>query len=752
MTRLVVILYLMLCLMPSMVSAQDSSAVYRAVVENIYNLYDDDSVRLVKFRAVIDTCTSNADAEALSYEFLDVTEKRGSLRNLAFAYMYTGYFSNNNGNVVKGLDQSFKGLEIADSLNMLHAKTILLLNISAFLSSINDYDGSFQYIQKAQEVAEEAENYKDLVDIYYNIAIAYIEQELFESAILYFRKDIDASLKIGCTNTIEQELTIQSLRIKNSLKNHDTTVALEQIDYVNELIGNIPEFKDASGIINYCVSMISSNLDAAELKPERRNDYLGHCKQYFEILHSTIDTADVILYEKIAYNPYYARYLSVCGSLDKAWLLLKDTANFMGDESYNMAMYEYCKANKDFENAYTFFWKLYRDKFKKHSLETAIHYEKSESRTNYERRLSELQDMADYRAEMFETHKKINIILRHGILTALVIGLAVIIVSLYYLRLRTRLSTQLKTSNAQLIKANEALNMQREKILSQTDEIQHQSAIIKAQRDDLGTTNNHLMASINTARDIQAALMVPSEKLREVVGDNFIYWQPLNVVSGDFYWCTKVGRLSFLAVADCTGHGVPGALLSMYGISMLNDIVWRNSQSNAAEILETIKKAFVRSFVFDDDEQYFLDGMDVALMVINRDLMTLDYAGAKRPLIVVSDGTLKELKPDKISIGHNPMRQDDTFTDHCMSIQKGDMIYAFSDGIADQFGYEDGVTKFGSRQLQNILTEMSFFDLPTQKKIIESSVDNWRIGAFLAGLTEIKAPQLDDHLLIGIRI
>jgi serine phosphatase RsbU (regulator of sigma subunit) len=184
---------------------------------------------------------------------------------------------------------------------------------------------------------------------------------------------------------------------------------------------------------------------------------------------------------------------------------------------------------------------------------------------------------------------------------------------------------------------------------------------------------------------------------------------------------------------------------------MLNDIVRRKAQSNAAEILESLKAAFVRSFVFDE-EQYFLDGMDVALAIIDRDSMTIDYAGAKRPLIIVRNGTLHEYKPDKISIGHNPTRNDETFTDHKIEIQKGDMVYAFSDGISDQFGHEDGITKFGSRQLQNILTEMSFFDLPAQKKIIESSVDNWRIGAFLAGLTEIKAPQLDDQLLIGIRI
>ena len=331
------------------------------------------------------------------------------------------------------------------------------------------------------------------------------------------------------------------------------------------------------------------------------------------------------------------------------------------------------------------------------------------------------------------------------------IVLLIIVVCLYGLWQRNRANTQLQQATEKLLMTNEKLNTQHEEIIRQTDEIQQQSGIIKTQRDNLSDTNYQLLDSINTARDIQRALMVSSEKLGEAVGDNFIYWQPLNIVSGDFYWCTKIGQQSYLAVADCTGHGVPGALLSMYGISMLNDIVRRMSHTNAAEILDSLKAAFVRSFA-SDEEQFFLDGMDVALIIIDRDQMTIDYAGAKRPLLIVSDGTLHEYKPNKISIGHNPMRKDEKFTDHPISVQKGDMVYAFSDGISDQFGYDDGVTKFGSKQLQNILTEMSYFDLPTQKKIIESSVDNWRIGAFLAGLTEIKAPQLDDQLLIGVRI
>ena len=739
--------------MPDAVSAQGVSADFQAIVDGIYEQSGDDSTRLAVFKSAIDTCGSNKDAEALSYAFVRKTAECGAARNLAIAYMYAGYFSNNNGDIPKALDQSFKGLEIADSLKMTATKTVLLLNISAYLGSLGDHDGSFFYIQQAQDVAEESKDYANLIDIYYNIAIAYIDQELYESAIQYFRKDIDASLKIGCTKTIEQELTIQSLIIKNALKLHDTVAALEQIDYVNSRMGEIRGINDANGISNYCISMITSNIDAIELMPKRRDEYLRNCKQYLDILRETIDSADAKILEKLAYNPYYSRYLAVCGDYDKAWHLLEDPANFLDDDGYNMAMFEYCKGKKKYKEAYDYFWLLYRDNFRRHSLETAIHYEKSESRGNYERRITELKDMAQYREEEFKIEQKITAILRHGILTALLIGLAVIIVSLYYLRMRTRLYTKLKASNEQLLTANNELNTQREEILSQTDEIQHQSSIIMAQRDTLSTTNAHLLQSISIARDIQTAAMVSSEKLCDVVGENFIYWQPLNIVSGDFYWCTKIGRQSYLAVADCTGHGVPGALLSMYCISMLNDIVWRHPQCNAAQILAKIKVSFVKSFVFDEDEQYFLDGMDIALVIINRDLMSLDYAGAKRPLIIVSGGELQELKPDKVSICHNPMRKDDdNFTDHSVTIRNGDMVYAFSDGIPDQFGYDDGTTKFGSRQLQNILTEMSFFDLPAQKKIIESSVDNWRIGAFLAGLSEIKAPQLDDQLLIGIRI
>ena len=762
MLRMIVILLslLTLSMSPSKMSAQDVQTDYVACVKGIFAQCDDESQRLRILKDAIDTTETMDGAKALSYAYLDLCIAKGSPKSQLYAYMYAGFFASHNGEVNEGLAHTFKALEITDSLlhtappdssSLLNTKSTLLMNISTFLSGVNDFDGSFEYIQKAQEVAEKNNNYENLVDIYYNIAIAYIEQELYESAIEYFKKDIEVSHKINCTNTAEQELTIQSLYIKNALRRHDTTAALQLIDETNAIRDQISRITDASGICNYCIAMVSNNIDAIGLAPDRRMQYLRHCNYYLNELRVTIDTTDAKLLEKMTYNPYYATYLSVSGNPEKAWRLLKDTSNFIGDEGYDVALYEYYKAKNDFKNAYNVFWKIYSDKYRNHSLETAIHYEKAESRADYEMRLGKIEAMAHERNQEFENSKEFNFIVRRGSLVLLVIGAAIILVCLYYLRVRNRLNGLLRQSNHELMMANDELNTQREEILCQTDEIQHQSEIIKEQRDHLGSTNSQLMNSLSVARDIQTALMATSEKLGEALGENFIYWQPLNIVSGDFYWCAKIGGRAYLAVADCTGHGVPGALLSMYGISMLNDIVWRHSQSNAAEILESLKAAYVRSFAFDE-EQFFLDGIDVAFIIINRDSMTIDYAGAKRPLIIVRDGVLKEVKPDKISIGHNPMRKNDTFTDHNIPIQKGDMVYAFSDGISDQFGYDDGVTKFGSRQLQNILTEMSFLDLPMQKKIIESSVDNWRIGAFMAGLTEIKAPQLDDHLLIGIRI
>ena len=752
MSRLIVILFMMaLSLITATASAQDSATVSRDFVAGIFRRHADDSARLKEFRHFVDTCGDIRFAEDASHVFLEMTENDGSMLNLAYAYMFASYFSGNNDNYDKAIDLSFKGLEIVDSLQLNPVRTTLLQNISMYLSNIGDYDGAFQYIQKAQEVAEMDDDYENLVDIYYKIAISYIEQELYESAIQYFRKDISVIKRLGGDDTTEQELAIQSLRVKNALKIHDTIAAVALVDSINGLIGNATCIKDVSGLANYCVAMVESNLNVADIAPKRRSEYLGYCGRYLALLKGALDNSKLKWIEKATYNPCYARYMSACGDIDKAWSILRDTSNFISDENYNVAMFDFCKSRKDYKGAYDYFWRIYSNNFKKHSLESAIRYEKSESRAGYERRIAVLDDNAGEREKSFETSRRINHAVRHGILTGLVIIFAIIVVCLYYLRVRSRLNGLLKLSNDELIMANDELNTQRREILCQTDEIQHQSEIIKEQRDHLGSTNSQLMNSLSVARDIQTALMATTEKLGEALGENFIYWQPLNVVSGDFYWCAKIGGRAFLAVADCTGHGVPGALLSMYGISMLNDIVWRHSQSNAAEILDALKAAYVRSFAFDE-EQYFLDGIDVAFIIFNRDSMTINYAGAKRPLIIVRNGMLKEVKPDKISIGHNPMRKNDTFTDHNIPIQNGDMVYAFSDGISDQFGYDDGVTKFGSRQLQNILTEMSFLDLPMQKKIIESSVDNWRIGAFMAGLTEIKAPQLDDHLLIGIRI
>ncbi len=736
--------------MPSVSFAQDDDGDYAAVVRSFFDKSESDTFRLGKMRSIADTCASVERLKEYSKVFLELSERDRQMRNMAHAYLFVGYATARSGDLNKGLEYCFTGLRYADSLDITDAKVLLQLNISTFLDGINDFEGSFDYLQKAEKTAEEAHDYSTLVDIYYNLAISYIQEELFETSIECFEKDIDAALRAGKANTTDQELCIQSLLVRNAFKLHDTLSIINLIDSVNGLMWRLKDVDEAGGVVNFCNTMLMCNLDAIDFNPVKKEEYLGYCRQYLDNMKIAIDTGDIKPVEETMYKPCKAMYLTARGDLRQARKMLAAGTETSGSPDYAQALFYYYKTVGDYKNADHFFWKLYRTSYKVHSLETAIHYEKSAVRDAYEKRMDELKSDAERRDHEFAESNEFSRIWRNGVLIVLGIVISIIIVVFINLKERSTINQKLRQSNDELLMANEELNVQREEILSQTDEIQQQSHVIAAQRDDLSTTNAHLLTSINIARDIQRAIVMSPEKLSETVGESFVYWKPLNIVSGDFYWAARIGEKAYTVVADCTGHGVPGALLSMYGISMLNDIVWRNPHATAAQILETLKSTFNKSFVIEDKN--FLDGIDMAFIIIDRQNMRVNYSGAKRPLLAIDGGTIREFKPDKISIGNNIMRKNDTFTDHTFPVRKGEMLYAFSDGIADQFGSDDCMTKFGVKQLHTILAEASFLDLPTQRSIVESVVENWCTGAYLAGLADAEVPQLDDQLLVGIRI
>ncbi len=298
--------------------------------------------------------------------------------------------------------------------------------------------------------------------------------------------------------------------------------------------------------------------------------------------------------------------------------------------------------------------------------------------------------------------------------------------------------------NKELNEKNVQLMQQKEEILAQSDELFEKD-------NQLAKSNKQITDSITYASLIQKAALPKDNELNALFNDYFLIYRPLNIVAGDFYWASQNGRWTILVCADCTGHGVPGAFVSMLGISLLNEVTANiSADSKASEILDVLRDKLMRALgqnkkKYDNGAVYSMDGMDLAMVMIDYSTMEMQYAGAYRPLWIWRNGEIIQLKPDKMPIGIYVGAAKD-FTNHEMSIQKGDVLYMFSDGIPDQFGFTDDshttCKHFSTKRLLSMLTEIGGKPFPEQKVCIETAVDEWKNGY----------KQLDDNILIGIRI
>ncbi|MBQ1697798.1 MAG: SpoIIE family protein phosphatase [Bacteroidales bacterium] len=318
------------------------------------------------------------------------------------------------------------------------------------------------------------------------------------------------------------------------------------------------------------------------------------------------------------------------------------------------------------------------------------------------------------------------------------------------LKRKHRHNVLLARQKAEIMQKNNELQIQNQKIESQRDEILEQRDEIEAQKTQLAEANSRITASIRYAQRIQTASVPSEDMMQKIFGECMVYWKPLNIVSGDFFWATHAGRYKLLTAADCTGHGVPGAFMSMLGVSTLNDIAAQKdiegADMTAASVLEELRSKIIAALRQSGPERETQDGIDMAFCVIDPDNRQIQYAGANRPLWLVRDGVLTEYKPDKMPVGYH-IKKDVPFTNTTIDIQPGDTIYIGSDGIADQFGGGDTKPKFGAQRLRDLLESIAAKPFDEQQSIIQTTMDQWRLRS--DGTLEA---QIDDQILVGIRI
>jgi len=256
----------------------------------------------------------------------------------------------------------------------------------------------------------------------------------------------------------------------------------------------------------------------------------------------------------------------------------------------------------------------------------------------------------------------------------------------------------------------------------------------------LEESNREVIDSIKYAERIQNALLKKPAEISEIIPDHFILYMPKDIVSGDFYWFKEKGDYIYIAVADCTGHGVPGAFLTVLGSSLLNEISTSPDMILPSSIIDELRKRLIDELSQNDSFDSTTDGMDISMARLNTKTKKLDWTGANNPLYLYRKNELIEVQSDKQPVGF--FKFDMTpFSNHSIQLQEDDVFFLFTDGYYDQFGGEKG-KKYKSVQLKNKIREIGNLSMQQQKEELRIEFDKWK------GDLE----QIDDVCIIGVKV
>ena len=343
----------------------------------------------------------------------------------------------------------------------------------------------------------------------------------------------------------------------------------------------------------------------------------------------------------------------------------------------------------------------------------------------------------------------------HILLAILVLmSIVLVVIFLQYLKnKRSRIQNHQKIEEQQ--RSNEQimqmLEQKKYEIEQQSLELHETSTELKWQTenalrlyDEVEQQKKEMTDSIVYAKRIQTVLLPEKAFINEILNDYFVLFQPRDIVSGDFYWISAKKEKTLVAVADCTGHGVPGAFMSIMGINFLNTIV-QNDSLHADMILNQLREQVIKTLKQTGKEMENQDGMDMALCIIDWENARIEYAGANMPLILVRSTASSPNELIEVSADHMPIGIYETvaksFTRQLIPIMPGDSIYLFSDGYCDQFG-GDNLKKFKKKNLKKLLSDIHSLSMTEQKKILVRNLEDWQGDL----------PQVDDILMLGIKI
>ncbi len=591
-----------------------------------------------------------------------------------------------------------KALQIAEERNNKINIAATYNNIGIVYYNLADFNRTIDYFQKSLKMQEQLGRERQVAAIIGNIAVVYGELGEDSLSAIYQQKSFDMHQKMG--NKTDMAASLNNLGIL-SRKKREFKRAL---DYHHRALAIASTLDEKDGL-----KSIYSNMGSLYLDMNDADEALNMFFKGVELTDESSEKKDIaVLYLGIA--TAYQKTGKKTGAIsyfEKAFELSKSVGSLKEQKEAADGLYTIYKSNIDFKTA------LQYHEISRKLNDSIFNTSKNESfntlKTQFalDRQEIDLKTKADVLLEKKEEEKA-----KQQIITYIAIGVLILVFIFSYILL------------------------QRFRITKKQNEI------IATQKIIVEHKNKEITDSIMYTKRIQQAIIPPVALVEKYFPESFIYFQPKDIVAGDFYWMEHVNGITYMAVADCTGHGVPGAMVSIVCSNALNGALKEFQLSDTGLILDKTRQLVIETFEKSGED--IKDGMDISLIKVypsdeTSNVVKLEWSGANNSLWYIENKEFKTVKCDKQPIG----KIDDPkqFTTHRISLKKGDMLYLFTDGYADQFGGPKG-KKFKYKSLQELLILNQSKSLAEQKEILAHTFADWK------GPLE----QVDDVCIIGIRL
>jgi len=681
---------------------------------------------------------------------------------------------------IKALKYSDKAYKIAVKSKYTKGQAYALFNSGTAFYFLDSYEKAFKLLNKSEQVFEMINDTLGLGLVYNAYGEIYTLQGKYSNAIKSLFRSLKYFVKVQDNNRIAKANNNIGIIYKN-LEEYDDAIKYFLISL--EKSSNISK-GDAS--LNLGTCYIATHNYSEALKYANRAFYYGKQNNDKYVLSNAMDNLGLIEF----HYKNYGKAIDLFTQSIQIKEELKDMQGiafsnnhlgkvFFEQNKLEQAIFCFEKSKeialkigvkKELANAYYGLSMAYskKNEFSKTftNLEIAFESLKNFNEINKEILNEETsKKLAQKQAELLEEKKNNEIFIlkkdneiessKRKITLAIVVGLLAIMMLVAFLiyyryKLKTRANFQLKEQNLIILQQNEEITTQRDEIELKNEVLNEHNEEIRTHRDLVTKQKDHiegifkeLKSSINYAQRIQTSVLPNKKLLEEFFSDLFILFKPKDVVSGDFYWFAKIENQIVLAVADCTGHGVPGALMSMLGMSLLNEIVVKENNTQTNIILDLLRTGIIKALGQTGQAGEQHDGMDISLLSINTETLQMHWSGAHNPCLIISNGELVELKGNRMPVSFSEKMGE--FTLHEIQLKKNDIIYLTTDGYHDQFGGPND-RKFMLKRFKELLLSISDRPMVEQIDLLVYKFEEWKNNH------EVAYVQFDDVTVLGLKL